>query len=341
VAHSMLAVDDSQCERSERTRIVATRTLHEWQEAVSKVGASSVVRVVGPPNELTGRLRTRTMSGVYISELSATEQLVDRTAQLVELDDSRDYIVHVQTGGAGRIMQDGRDTLLAPGEFAVYDLHRPVSLAFEGPFTCLSLRFSADMLELPRPLIAQITATKVSEDDGVAGVAAAFFVALGNRMGNLSARASMSLARNAVDLVNTVLRDQLDGTAPAVPIRRGVLVREVLNYIDANLGDPALSPSVVASAHFISTRQVHAIFRDLGVTVSEWILRRRLEQCRRELTDPRTMDDSIGSIAARAGLSSASYFSQAFRKHFGESATEIRNQAMAPRLIDRNRLREF
>jgi AraC-like DNA-binding protein len=235
-------------------------------------------------------------------------------------------------------MQDGRDALLDPGEFAVYDLHRPVSLAFEGPFTCLSLRFSGDMLELPRPLIAEITATKVSEDDGVAGVAAAFFVALGDRMGNFSGRAGASLARNAVDLVNTVLRDQLDATAPTVPIRRGVLVREVLEYIDANLGDPELSPSAIASAHFISTRYVHAIFRDLGVTVSEWIVRRRLEQCRRELTDPRRMDDSIASIAARAGLSSASYFSQAFRKHFGESATEVRNHALALRSRDHHRL---
>jgi len=334
VAHSVLAVDDPQ---SERTRTVATRTVDEWQAAVSNVGASSIVRT-GQSDGLTGQLRTRTMSGVHISELSATAQFVDRTARLVELHDSRDYIVHVQTRGSGRIMQDGRDALLTPAEFAVYDLHRPVSLTFEGPFTCLSLRFSGDMLELPRPLIAQITATKVSEDDGVAGVAAAFFVALGNRMGNVSGRAGMSLARNAVDLVNTVLRDQLDATARAVPIRRGVLVREVLNYIDANLGDPKLSPSAVASAHFISTRHVHAIFRDLGVTVSEWILRRRLEQCRRELTDPRTMGDSVASIAAKAGLSSASYFSQAFRRHFGESAIEVRNQAMAIRSMDRDRL---
>lgn len=305
MAHSVLAVDDS---HSERTRVVATRTVNEWQEAVSKVGASSIVRT-GQSDELTGQLRTRTMSGVHISELSATAQFVDRTARLVERYDSRDYIVHVQTRGSGRIMQDGRDALLDPGEFAVYDLHRPVSLAFEGPFTCLSLRFSGDVLELPRPLISQITATKVSEDDGVAGVAAAFFVALGNRMGNVSGRAGMSLARNAVDLINTVLRDQLDATARAVPIRR-----------------------------FISTRHVHAIFRDLGVTVSEWILRRRLEQCRRELTAPRTMGDSVATIASKAGFSSASYFSQAFRRHFGESATEVRNQAVAIRSIDHSRL---
>ncbi len=47
------------------------------------------------------------------------------------------------------------------------------------------------------------------------------------------------------------------------------------------------------------------------------IWRRRLEQCAKDLCDPRRAGERIAEIAFRWGFGDASHFSRAFRQQFG------------------------
>jgi len=110
---------------------------------------------------------------------------------------------------------------------------------------------------------------------------------------------------------------------------RRVLRTRIHAYIDEHLGDPSLGPGPIAAAHYISTRHLHALFREEGRTVAGWIRSTRLERCRRDLLDPRQRTRSIAEIGQRWGIVDAAHLSHAFKAEFGESPSEVRARLSA------------
>ncbi|NKZ06826.1 helix-turn-helix domain-containing protein [Actinomadura latina] len=118
------------------------------------------------------------------------------------------------------------------------------------------------------------------------------------------------------------------------------MLRAIREWIEERLPDPALSPAVIAAAHHISVRQLYRVFRPAGTTVARYVRARRLENCRRELSDPFLGTERIGAIADRWGLPDAAAFSRAFRAAYGQTPTACRARATGLRRDDR-RTREM
>jgi AraC-like DNA-binding protein len=108
--------------------------------------------------------------------------------------------------------------------------------------------------------------------------------------------------------------------------RRHALLTTVQAFIQRHLGDPRLSPATIAAAHHMSLRSLHQLFHDEGLTVAGWI-RRRLECCRHDLSDPALASRPVAAIAARWRFSSAGDFSRAFRAVHGLPPAEYRMSA--------------
>ncbi|MFC3986083.1 helix-turn-helix domain-containing protein [Streptosporangium jomthongense] len=106
---------------------------------------------------------------------------------------------------------------------------------------------------------------------------------------------------------------------------RDGLMPRIRAYIDANLGDPGLSPESVASAHHISTSYLYKLFARQGVSVARWIRQRRLERCRKDLSDPRLGGRAVGEVGAQWGFADSSYFSRVFRQTYGCSPRAYRH----------------
>jgi AraC-like DNA-binding protein len=106
--------------------------------------------------------------------------------------------------------------------------------------------------------------------------------------------------------------------------RRGGLMGRIHAFIDAHLGDPALTPATVAAAHHISLRYLHKLFEPEPQGVAGMIRQRRLERCRHDLLDPAQADRPVAGIAARWGFSSAAHFSRVFRDAYGLPPAEFR-----------------
>jgi AraC-like DNA-binding protein len=105
------------------------------------------------------------------------------------------------------------------------------------------------------------------------------------------------------------------------------MLTTVQGFIQQNLGDPGLSPAAVAAAHHMSLRSLHQLVHDEGLTVAGWIRARRMERCRRDLSDPAMESRPVAAIAARWGFSSAADFSRAFRAAHGMPPAEYRRSA--------------
>ncbi|GAA0979820.1 helix-turn-helix domain-containing protein [Acrocarpospora macrocephala] len=278
-----------------------------------------------------GRLRGATLGALGVYDVDTGAHAAHRTAKLTTAAPAECYKLGLVVSGRGLLGQDGRQAVLNPGEFAVYDTDRPYTLTFEDPSRLLVLIFPRTMLGLPQDRIAQITATPISGDSGLGALVGPFLLQIGALLEEVETHGGARLAGNVIDLVATTLAGRLDLTADPGSIRNALFLR-ITSYIEAHLGDPGLGPAEIAGAHHISTRYLHKLFRAEGTTVLAWIRERRLDRCGRDLRDPLQLLRPVSAIAVRWGYTDASHFSRIFKAAFGLSPREYRHgQALCAR----------
>ncbi|MFC7876332.1 helix-turn-helix domain-containing protein [Isoptericola sp. NPDC057391] len=274
------------------------------------------------PDSFRGVLRAVTVDDVHVSDLQGGQHVVERTAQLAAHDEHPSFKVSLMLAGSGLLVQDGRETVLRPGDLAVYDTRRPYTLEFGHEFRSLVVMFPQSRLELPAALVEQLTAVRLGGDAGVGAIVTPFLTHLCDHIEQLAQASGTRLAHSTLDLVSTLFAAELGRSARVDPHEE--LLGRIRAHIEEHLGSPDLTPASIAAAHFISTRHLHALFQETGSTVSAWIRRRRLERCRRDLLSPRLVDVPVSAIAGRWGFADAAHFSRAFKAEFGLPPREYR-----------------
>ena len=271
-----------------------------------------------------GEIRGTSLGGLRLYEVAADSHVARRTARLAAASGAEYFKLGLQVAGRSVLTQDGRQAVLGPGDFAIYDTSRPYTFAFEGPSRLLVLIFPRPMLGLPAARVAEITANAFSGRGGLSSLVGPFLIQAANVLDEVDACDSARLAGNVLDLLVTALASRL-ATRPAdLDSARRALLLHAMAFVEQHLGDAYLTPAEIASSQHISTRYLHKIFQAEGTTVSAWIRQRRLENCGRDLRDPRLAGRSVSAIAARWGLPDAAHFSRLFRSTFGTSPRDYR-----------------
>ncbi len=117
---------------------------------------------------------------------------------------------------------------------------------------------------------------------------------------------------NILDLLGTVLSAR---ARPGGTSRFGQLARIKL-YIGDHLHERRLGPATIAAAMRLSTRYVHALFESEGLTVGEYIRRRRVAACRESL-ESAVASGSLTDLALRWGFYDLSHMTRCFNREFG------------------------
>ncbi|MFE7463770.1 helix-turn-helix transcriptional regulator [Streptomyces sp. NPDC057499] len=145
-----------------------------------------------------------------------------------------------------------------------------------------------------------------------------FLVEAAGRAAGLGAPEVARFGDAALQLAAAVLeRHFVDAGEVCPQTQQYELITRIRGFIDRNLGDCGLTPSLVASAHHISIRYLQRLFKTEGSTPSDWIRQRRLENSRRELCDTRLRSVSVREIGLRNGFTQPSDFSRVFRAKYG------------------------
>jgi AraC family transcriptional regulator, positive regulator of tynA and feaB len=79
----------------------------------------------------------------------------------------------------------------------------------------------------------------------------------------------------------------------------------------------------------VSARYLRDVFQDSGRTVSETLLKLRLEKRHKDLADPQLAPYSIKAIAFRNGFKNQSHFACAFKAEYSHTPTQARELAWA------------
>lgn len=259
---------------------------------------------------------------ISVASIVAGAHTVERTDEHLAHDPRNSFKLSLMVRGQGLLIQGGRETVLGPGDLAMYDTSQQYAMLFDEDFASVVMMFPHESLDLPLEYIQQLVGVKLGGD--LRGLVGANLEWLGAHLGTLSGTSGARVARSVVDLVGTMLAQELGSDAVQDPRRQQL--NAILKYIDANLAVPGLGPTQLALAHHISTRHLHALFHDGGTTVAAWIRQRRLDRCRRMLADPLNADVSIASVAAGSGFTDAAHFSRIFKAAYGESPTELRQR---------------
>jgi AraC-like DNA-binding protein len=286
---------------------------------------------IGPLDLRTERLDSRDwlrcgqLGAVRVVQLSGSSAGVARlTPSGVRRADPDVCKVDVLARGHGVVEQDGRQARLEPGDFTFIDLSRPARWALS-PMLIVVVAFPRSLLPLRSDDTARLTAVRIAGDRGAAALVSSLARQLVDHLEAHDATAGARLGTAVLDLLSVGLAAPLDrgDEVPADTRQRALLLR-VRAFIEQRLGDPELSPGMVAAAHHISERYLYKLFEAEQTGVATWIRRRRLERCRRDLLDPALRHVPVSAIAVRWGMPSASHFSRAFRAAYGIPPSEYR-----------------
>jgi AraC-like DNA-binding protein len=276
-----------------------------------------------------GSIKSETMPGLDLSVVASNAQKVVRTPRQIGRATDDYFLVSIQTQGQGVIRQDGRDAVLNPGDFALYDSTRPYELQFDGDFRQIVLKLPGEQLRRTVRDTEKLTATTVSGRAGAGHLMIGMIKTLWEDIDALEPASAVAVAGGVVNILVAGLQ--------TLPASRCVGVSSLTTYhlarvkaeIDARLRNPGLSVGDIARDLGISVGHIHRLFRQAATTPAQFIWSRRLEMCGRDLLDPRRAGHSISEIAFSWGFNDAAHFSRSFRDRFGVTPRAWRQRGSA------------
>jgi AraC-like DNA-binding protein len=311
----------------------AGERLEGWREALSRSRMAQVEVHADDPAGFRFELRWRDLGAMRLVLATASPYRVRRTPRLIRAADPDLLSLGMLLRGRGTLDQHRRQALVPAGAFTVYRPARPYDIGMgtggrPGRVRALMLHFPPALLPLPPSQLGRLTGVTMPASAGIGTLTSRFLAQLAGGIDHYQPAEAARLATAALEVLAARLAHELDGDGWVAPdARRRALVAQVRAFIRQHLGDPALSPGTVAAAHHISLSYLHKLFHAEGDTVAGLIRRQRLEACRRDLADPALASRPVAAVAARWGLTSPAWFSQAFKAAHGMAPGEYRRRS--------------
>jgi AraC-like DNA-binding protein len=280
---------------------------------------------------IDGEIVSDRLATLSLSTVTATAQQVRRTKARIA-DASEDYfLVSIQTQGRGVVSQDGRDALLGPGDFALYDSTRPYTLTFDGPFQQIVLMLPGPTLRTALRDTDRLTATRVCGDRGAGHLMINMIGTLAADIGTLEPESAVAVADSVAQILVAGLSALPAARRPAVSQLTAYHREQIKALVRERLHDPDFGVAEIAARLRLSPSTVHRVWGGEACSLSDSIWSQRLDSARRDLCDPALAGRSISEIAYACGFNDAAHFSRAFRARFGCAPRELRRAGASAR----------
>ncbi|MES4902600.1 MULTISPECIES: helix-turn-helix domain-containing protein [unclassified Streptomyces] len=197
-----------------------------------------------------------------------------------------------------------------------------------GPAQAVVVDLPRGAVPIPDHALQSLTARPVPPRTGPGMILARFLEGLADEWEGLGPTPAERLGSAVVDLSIAFLASLAEAHGLLLPPhpRKAELLEEIKSFIIRNLGEPELSPRLIAAEHHISVRYLHHLFHHDKRTVRGFLQEQRLERCRADLTDPSHPVRTVGAIRARWGFRDDAVFGRAFKKAYGISPGEYRKR---------------
>ncbi|HEY2256624.1 MAG TPA: AraC family ligand binding domain-containing protein, partial [Variovorax sp.] len=256
-----------------------------WTDMICNVYVQLGCDPVRPDDagDFVGHIRQHQLPSLDLSVVTSGAQNVTRTAAHIARSSDDYFLVSIQARGRGVVRQDGRDAVLAAGDFALYDSTRPYQLLFDDAFEQVVLKLPGERLRSELRDTEALTATTVSGREGAGHLLLGMIRTLREDIDTLQPSSALAVANGVQSILVAGLQTLPAARSPGVSHLTAYHLARVKRRIDEQLGDPSLSVGSLAAELGVSESQIHRLFKTEPVTASRYIWERRLEACSRDL----------------------------------------------------------
>ncbi len=270
---------------------------------------------------------SQSIGGLEISEIVSEPGTIQQTCTGADRRGEAAYLFILQVEGSGLYSQDNRVGRLSCGDFLLCSTARPCEMSLPEPARRIIVSIPDNLLRRHLACPDNVVAVPMPGGKGMN-------LLLGNFV-----RAFWACRREAADQtvalrMSYTLLDLIAAaysSTPQVRCELSSLVAthrlRIISYIEAHLRDPELTPRRVAQACRITARYLHHLFAGEPETVTQYIQRRRLEECARALIEAPVRGRLVTEIAFDYGFNSLTHFGRVFRIQYGLTPSEYRRAA--------------
>src|SRR5216683_1373859 len=173
------------------------RRLALWQDIVCDVFVGLDCKsVLG--SAFHGSVTQASLGKAICSDVCSDQQRVFRTPSRIARSDQDFVLIALGNRGVGGVVQDGRETVIHPGEFALYDTTRPYELQFNDAFTQTIFKVPREMLQRRIGGTEALTAVSFGPDSALQKLAYDFIYRLCQNADQIAQRHAVALSEQAV-----------------------------------------------------------------------------------------------------------------------------------------------
>ncbi|MFZ3561418.1 helix-turn-helix domain-containing protein [Streptomyces sp. BH055] len=257
-----------------------------------------------------------------------------RTPRHARLDSTNTVSIITQSQGRGAFTSNGHQQHVGPDALALAHKTAGYEYAWSGPGLSVAFMVDTERLGLPEHLVR--SAIPLLEHSNVAPLLLQHLRSLHRHADQLSAGpGAEALGSATLELTRALIASVATDGHTRRSVAEDTLLTRVLAHIRAHLTNPGLSPHSIAAAHNISVRTLYRLCEQGGLSLEKWIIRRRLEGARRDLTSPEHAHRTIEAVARSWGFTTPAHFSRRFHQTYGATPRQWRrlhHEAAAPAL---------
>lgn len=256
-----------------------------------------------------------------IGTIDSTPHLVRRTQATVRQDPADFVRVVVPRAGEVLLEQGDKRTSLQPGQFAIYDASRPVTIGARTNYSNTIVSLPRSLVSTSVPNLMNLSGVKLDRNSPTNRVFFSLIFELervGPELGSQELKSFIPGVASALGVVLATATNQLDNST--------ILLTHLMKKIEDRIRDPDLRLEDVAAAEGISTRSIGRAFQQVGKTPWGWVVEKRLQGVAYDLRATSNASRSLTDIAMSWGFNNMSHFSRAFKNRFGQTPSEWRFQ---------------
>jgi len=281
----------------------------------------------GDKDRFDAELRIGQLGPVKLARLTVDKCSVERKQSHIVRSSPRLYNFLLQAEGASTFYHCGKEAQLQAGDFVLCDTGLPHYFLTHDHSVTVMVRVAGEVLRSYLPTPEQFCGQQLGRASGLTGTVAAMVRELSSGIGaGLEAGCEDRVARYLLEMIS------MSYTMGATPVEDASAIawqrrKDVIQYIEDNLRDPELSPASISAGLRVSPRYLRTVFAPGGEKMSAYILRRRLEECARQMANPAWHAHTLTEIAFSWGFNSAAHFTRTFHEKYGLAPREYRSAA--------------
>ncbi len=277
-----------------------------------------------------GELQAWELGMVSLSKLDCSALRYQRLRQHCQAGDPQ-ILVTVPLRSEVEFSQLGRQTRCAPGQFILEHSDEPYEFSHGAENSMWVIKVPESALKSRIGSTGRFCAQHFDTTSGMGQLFSDYLQLITRHCDRQPSEAALSLMGvQLIDLLGTTLKEVPSVLQSSVSVVRSAHLARIDAYVRAHLTDPGLSPEALAARHGISLRYLHALFKDTGQSVAQWIRDLRLQSAYEQLVAA-PAGASLAQLAYACGFNDQTQFNHAFKRRYLHSPGELLKSRRATR----------